>query len=384
MKILNILSLAFFCLLTFNLNAQTCGNHALTDTDGTNADNGGTPATATFPAGPAGTSVSWVGLEFVHTFSGDMTITIDDGTTTVTLFNLTCGGTDSNGLSASDGAASTGTCTGEGTIPPVTGTLASLDGSQPITITFSDAAGGDVYSGFDNFILEYSDGSTSQLLPGSATCPTNDDICNATSLTSDTGPNGGAANAGSNQYGTWGTGEVVGTNYNGEPASSFNTCSGGAFSTPGNPGPSVWHTFTPIVSGEHCFDESTGFAADHQMALYSGTPTCPANDYSGLTQIASSDDNSATNNGGGTSYNANSIGAPASAGDAAFCINLTAGTTYYLQVSTVALYSQTGTAPGCDDTFAQFAAGGAYNIQITRPNVAVCTADNGTVTISSN
>ncbi len=199
-----------------------------------------------------------------------------------------------------------------------------------------------------------------------------DDICSPGTLTSDTYANSGSDTSGDNTGSTTQTGEVFGTEYNGEGNSAFNTCEGaGTFTMPGNPGPSNWYTFTPTQTGQHCFSETSGFAdADHQMALFETTgAVCTAGvpDFSQLSILASSDDDSATSVGdGGTLYSSNTIFAIESTGDAAFCVNLTAGTTYYLQITGVALFSTACAGTTCNECFVEFEAG-PYTINVVEP-----------------
>ncbi len=390
MKFKHLLILLCICLFAIGgIQAQTCfGNHALTDADGIAIDNtdGLSSACLTFPAGPAACAaggVSWISLTFDHPFIGDVQITISDGTTTVDLHNQTGGGADAEGTASISDAGGTLSDISDGeTSQPVSGTLASLDASMPLTVCFNDFGAGDVYTNFGAMQIEYCDGSTCTLVPTGGTQPANDDICNATTLMSDTQANGGADNGGTTLNAGWTSGEPIGDEFNGEPASNFNTCAGAPFTTPGNPGPTVWYEFTATTSGQHCFAETTGFVVDEQMALYESSGS-PCGDYSALTQIASSDDD---DDGTGTFVSGcsrpysngdaddNVIGAAQSSGDAAFCVSLTAGTTYYLQVSTVSLYKNPGCSSSeCDDCFAQFTIGTTFNINVVEPNPCAST-----------
>jgi hypothetical protein len=249
-----------------------------------------------------------------------------------------------------------------------------------LTITLIDGFTGDPYawSSSDGIMVIASDGESVQFIPTTASCPSNDEICDAIPLSFDTGPNGGSQNSGNNAYATTSANEPAGTNFNGEPGSTFNDCDGVSQDNPPNPGYSTWHSITPDVTGQHCFAQGiTGFGVDYQMALYSGDPGCPGNDYTALSLLATSDDDGLGGTGpSGVAYASNTIGAPANAGgDAAFCVDLVAGQTYYLQMSTVSLYSQTSPVGStCEDAFSAWTNGGAYTLTITEPNVQACEA----------
>ncbi len=198
-----------------------------------------------------------------------------------------------------------------------------------------------------------------------------DNICSAGALSSSSALAGGTNNTGNNSGFSAEASEVFGTEYNGEGNSAFNTCEGpGTFTTPGNPGPSDWWTFTPTITGQHCFAETTGFGSDHQMAIFedTGAGVCPGPNFASLSILGSSDDAFAASVGdGATPYTSNTIGATSTVSDAAFCVNLTAGTTYYVQVSSVALFSNPCGFATCNDCFANFDPGGAYTLNVAEP-----------------
>lgn len=382
MKNIKLLFICLFIASSQLLIAQNCINDAGLDAD---VDNG--CITLTIPAGSLA-DISSIHFGFGHTFIGDIDLTISDGTTTVTLYD---GGSEvvssEDTFNDQQNFADTGTpfttigqdLSQEETLQPLTGTLASLDASATITIDVCDSAAGDpvTWSTTDGVVVYGSSGETVQFIPSAAACPSNDDICNATPLTFDIGTAGGSMNSGDNTYATGSDGEPAGTNYNGEPGSTFNDCDGTSQDNPPNPGYSTWHSITPDVTGEHCFAQGiAGFGVDYQMALFSGAP-CPANDYSGLSLLATSDDDGAGGVGpSGIAYGSNTIGAPANAGaDAAFCVNLTAGQTYYLQMSTVSLFSQTNIpGGGCATAFSAWTNGGAYTLTVTEPDIPTCDA----------